>query len=341
MTTVADGLFQYGGVPVGTSGLPFPPTGKAFFVDPANGSDGNSGRSPSQAFATIYKGHAACTTGKNDVVFLVGDGGTTATARLSLANAVAVDSAATTGTLTWSKSATHLIGITAPSTNRRARLATPTGTYTQATFNALPLITVSGSGCYMSNFSVFSQFSTGANGEIALNVTGSRNSFNDVDLLGPASTVAIQGTSTRTVKITGAENTFTGGQIGVDTVTRTVANSLLEFASATARNTFNGVNFVFQGSSAAILGIIGTGSGCMDRWQLFRNCTFINNVQSTSTTMDALATLPASAGGLLLFKECTLVGITEFGTDATSRGQIYVDGGTVTAGTSGIAVNPT
>jgi hypothetical protein len=40
-------------------------------------------------------------------------------------------------------------------------------------------------------------------------------------------------------------------------------------------------------------------------------------------------------------KDCTLVGITEFGTDATSRGQIYVDGAAATAATTGIAVNPT
>jgi hypothetical protein len=57
--------------------------------------------------------------------------------------------------------------------------------------------------------------------------------------------------------------------------------------------------------------------------------------------MSALATLPASAGGLLLMKDCTLVGITEFGTNATSLGQIYVDGAAATAATSGIAVNPT
>jgi hypothetical protein len=40
-------------------------------------------------------------------------------------------------------------------------------------------------------------------------------------------------------------------------------------------------------------------------------------------------------------KDCTLVGISEFGTDATTRGQVYVDGGAPTAGSSGIAVNPT
>ena len=57
--------------------------------------------------------------------------------------------------------------------------------------------------------------------------------------------------------------------------------------------------------------------------------------------MNGLATLPASAGGLLLIKDSTMVGITEFGTDATTRGQIYIDGASVVAATSGIAVNPT
>ena len=56
--------------------------------------------------------------------------------------------------------------------------------------------------------------------------------------------------------------------------------------------------------------------------------------------MSALGTLPASAGGLILFKDATLVGITEFGSDANSLGQMYVDGGTPTAATTGIAVNP-
>ena len=92
---------------------------------------------------------------------------------------------------------------------------------------------------------------------------------------------------------------------------------------------------------ATVLGYIGTGSGNMDRSNVFDSCIFDNAVQSTSTTMSGLGTLAASAGGLLLFKDCTLVGITEFGTDATTRGQCYVDGAAPTAATSGIAVNPT
>jgi hypothetical protein len=99
--------------------------------------------------------------------------------------------------------------------------------------------------------------------------------------------------------------------------------------------------FPFQTSAATVLGVIGTGAACIDRWQLFEDCIAINNVQSASTTMSAFATLPASAGGALVLKNPTMVGITEFGSDATTRGQIYVDGASVVAATSGIAVNPT
>ena len=44
MTTFADGLFQFGGVPVVGAVPPlFGLNSRAFFVDPINGSDGNSG----------------------------------------------------------------------------------------------------------------------------------------------------------------------------------------------------------------------------------------------------------------------------------------------------------
>lgn len=62
MTTVSDGLFQYGGAPVGTYGnTPIPrPGGSVWFVDGDNGLDGNSGRKPETAFKTI--GAAATST---------------------------------------------------------------------------------------------------------------------------------------------------------------------------------------------------------------------------------------------------------------------------------------
>lgn len=342
LTNFPNGVSSFG-VPMvgGIGGIPL--TGTWWFVDPANGSDGNDGQSPSTAFATLYQGHNKATAGKNDVVVLIGDGSTTGTARLSTALAQTINSSATTGTLTWSKAATHLLGVTAPTgVAARARIAPPSGTYTQATFGSGNFVSVTAQGCIFANFSLFNGFSTGGNSQICWTDSGGRNFYSTVQFGGAADAASAQSTSSRSMLITGGgENTFVDCTFGLDTVTKTVANATLEFAAGTTRNKFINCDFPFQTSAATPIGIVAAAAAASDRWQLFDRCRFINNVQSTSTTMNGLSTLAASMGGLLLMKDCTLVGITEFGTDATSRGQIYVDGGTVTAATSGIAVNPT
>lgn len=333
-----------GGVPtMGIAGAPMF-TGTWFWVDPANGSDSNDGLTPQTAFDTLYKAHASMTAGKNDVCVLVGDGSTTGTARLSTALAASVDSTATTGTLTWSKNACHLIGMTAPTmVSQRARIAPPSGTYTQATFGSGNFIVVSASGCYFSNFSTFNGFSTGGTNQICLTVTGSRNYFSNVQLGGMGDAASAQNTGSRSLKIGSGgsgENTFDNCVIGLDTVTRTVANASVEFAGGTPRNVFRNCIFPFQTSSADVLGILTSAAASMDRWQLFDNCMFINNVGSTSTTMTALCTLAASSGGIIVSQNSTMVGITDWGTDATAEGQLYVMGPVPTANTTGIAINP-
>lgn len=340
LTNFPNGITSFGVPVLGTiGGLPF--TGNYYFVDPVNGADGNDG-TPELPLKTLYGALAKCTAGNNDVVVLMSDGTAAGSARLSTALAQSIDSTATTGTLNWNKNATHLIGVCAPTlVAQRARIAPPTGTYTAATFNATTFVNVTASGCYFANFSVFCGFSTGNASMIAWQDSGSRNCYSNVNLYGMADAASAAGANARTLKITGGENTFINCVLGGDTVARGAANATVEFASGSARNSFLNCVFPFQCSAATPLGIkVGAASG-IDRWALFENCSFINNVQSTSTTMDGLSTLAASAGGLLLMKNATMVGITEFGTDATSRGQIYVDGAAPTAGTSGIAVNPT
>jgi hypothetical protein len=60
MSTFGDGVYQFGGVPVGSGGFPTMEMfagarDKVFFVDGDNGSDGNNGKSPTQATKTIQK----------------------------------------------------------------------------------------------------------------------------------------------------------------------------------------------------------------------------------------------------------------------------------------------
>jgi hypothetical protein len=344
MTTVADGLFQYGGMPT-TGGMPpfVSKNSKVFFVDPVGGLDGNSGKSPSQAFKTLYKLHSVMTSGNNDVGFLIGNGAASGTARLSLANAQAVDSTATTGTLTWSKSACHLIGVAAPGTNARARIATPTGTYTEATFNSLIMMNVTGAGNYFANLALYQQFSTGATGEICLQVTGSYNVFNNVFIGGLQSTVAAQDATGRVLKIsTGGENLFIRCQIGTDTVARTAANASVEFASGTPRNRFTECVFptYLTGSGTGAFYILGTGNACTDRHQIFERCMFLNAIKSSGSTMTAaLSFTTASPGGFILFKNCDSVGVTKWG-DTNGLANSYVSGDTGAAASEGLDVNP-
>lgn len=333
---------EVAGVPtMGMGGAPLF-TGRWLFVDPVTGSDGNEG-TPESPLATLYQAHNLATAGNNDVVVLVGNGGTSATARLSLALAQSINPAATAGTLVWSKNATHLIGMTAPTmAGQRARIAPPTGTYTQATFGSGNFVTVSAVGCYFSNFSLFNGFSTGGNSQICWTDSGGRNYYNNVQFGGAGDAASAQSTSSRSLLITGTtgENTFDNCTIGLDTVTKTVANASLEFAAGSPRNTFRNCIFPFQTSAATPIAIVAAAAAAMDRWQLFDRCVFINNVDSTSTTMTAAVTLAASAGGLLLMKDCTAVGITDWFTNADTSGQMYLDGGAPTGNASGLAVAP-
>lgn len=342
LTNFPSGLSSFGIPVLGGAALPF--TGRYFFVDPVNGSDGNKGDSPGKAFSSLYAAHAACTSGNNDVVYLIGNGAASGTARLSLANAQVVDSSVTAGTLVWSKNATHLIGITAPTgVAQRARLAPPTGTYTVTTFGSANFVTVSGAGCMFANFSLFHGFSTGGAAQICWTDTGGRNYYDNVDFGGIADAGSAADAGSRSLKVGSAgsgENTFHRCTIGLDTVTRSVANASLELAGATPRNRFIECIFPFMTSSATTLGILGTGNSCVDRFNLFERCVFINNTKSTSTAMTALASFTtASPGGMLMFKDATLVGIGEFG-DANALANSFVDGGAPTAGTTGIAVTP-
>ena len=339
LTNFPNGITSFGVPVLGTiGGLPF--TGNYYFVDPVNGADGNDG-TPELPLKTLYGALAKCTAGNNDVVVLMGDGTSAGSARLSSALAQEINSSATNGTLNWNKNATHLIGVCAPTAvAQRARIAPPTGTYTAATFNATTFINVTASGCYFANLSVFCGFSTGNAAMIAWQDSGSRNAYSNVNIYGMADAASAGGANARTLKlIGGGEHTFINCTLGGDTVARSAANATVELASGTARNSFIDCVFPFQASAATPVGLRVTQAG-MDRYALFKGCTFINNVGSTSTALSAFATLAASSGGQVVVKDTMMVGITEFGSDATSLGQIYVDMAAPSASAGGIAVNP-
>lgn len=299
--------------------------GNIIYCDPAATGLGPQDGSVDHPYTSLADAYGKGRNAKNDVIVLVGNGSTGATARLSSA-------------FTWAKDALHLVGVSSGvNISNRSRIAPTSGATAFAAF-----FTVSGNGCLFQNIQWFQGFATGTTSQICMTVTGGRNLFLNCHIAGMGDNESAQSAGSRNLKISGTgENMFVDSVIGIDTITRTVANASVEFASGTPRNQFVRCLFPIMTSSATTLGFLGSASGCIDRFTTFDNCQFINAVQSTSTTMSGLGTLPASAGGLLLFKQSVLVGITEYGTDATTRGQCYIDGLTGAAATSGIAVNPT
>lgn len=350
MTTVRDGLYQFGGMPV-TGGIPpfFGGAGnsKAFFVDPVNGADGNSGKSPDDAFASLYRAHYMMTAGQNDVCFLIGNGATTGTARLSLANALAAqgtsETPATTGVLTWSKNACHLIGIGAPTqVNGRCRISNVT-TDTYAGFGSTAnFVVFSASGCYVSNVAIIQAIAIGLDGNITLAMSGDQNYFNNVHVGFPQGTSSIAGAATRAAVLTAAsENTFAGCTFGIDSVTRSTTNSTLEFASASSRNMFRKCFFTSEASSAGAFHVLVTGTG-LDRYVMFDDCIFFDGSLSGGTAMTAAVSCTTNnPGGGILMPHSSIAGAAaaEWG-DTNAKTVLRVDnaGG---ASTAGIMLSPT
>ena len=92
MTTVADGLYQYGGQPVGT-GIP-PTPGNIYFVNYGTGTDAGTGKNMTQPWKTLEYAYDQVTTNNDDVICLMGSTTHTLAAMLTV-----------------SKSRVHIIGI--------------------------------------------------------------------------------------------------------------------------------------------------------------------------------------------------------------------------------------
>lgn len=300
------------GVPtIGTGGL-LPFTGNYFFVNETTGSDGNTGQADNP-FATLTQALAKCTAGNNDVVFLTG-------------------TVHVTAAVAWSKNNTHLVGLCSPSANDRARISQTGSTV------FTPLVNVTAQGCIFLNIGTFHGFAN-ASTQICWTDAGGRNYYGNCQFLGGGDATAAAQAGMRSLLISGStgENVFESCSIGLDTVVRaTNNNASLEFTGGSPRNRF--VDCIFQAlvSNASDVHVT-VGSGGIDRYALFKRCTFLNATDSTGTAMSVAFTVNASAGGSVILQECCSHGATVYAT----TGPIYVQGSVPTGNTSGLAVAAT
>ena len=289
--------------------------GNMFFVDAANGSDTNNGRSPSKAFATIAVGYAALTADQHDTLYLISTG-TTFTI---------------TSTLTWAKSYTHLIGIGAPAPNSRARITI------SATATAIAALAITGSGCVFANFKVSQETSLAGCG--AVSVTGGRNYFYNVCIQGMIGALAKVSATAYSLFLNDAEeNRFERCEIGQDTVVRT-EGAVLRLDGSSRRNEFIDCLFKSACETVAKSLVKFVDTAALDRYMLFRGCTFYNFYTNHGAKLNECFTVPASATTHdIILQDCWLIGITEW--ESGDRGQIFVGTGTAAAATAGVMIAP-
>lgn len=318
---------QVAGVPTMGMGGGIPMfTGTWYFVDAVYGSDGNVGTADSP-LATIARAYELCKDGRNDVVVLVGHPTTSdadaGTHRLS-------------SQLLWAKSATHMIGMCAPTmVGQRARISTAVG----ATTNIADLLKVTGHGCYFGNFSIFQGVGQSGTDEQLCQITGKYNYFENVAFQGMGSSTGAGRAGSYVLYINGGtDNTFINCQIGVDTVARTAANSSVRMRGGAARNVFINCVFPLYATANSPLFVDTNASGAVDRFNVFKNCFFNNAVNNTSgTAITAVAAYNSAQGGTTVFDNCTVVGANDW--TGTDTGTVRIAGPVPNGDTSGMAVN--
>lgn len=303
--------------------------GRVMYLDPINGYDASADYdNPDKPFRTLAGAYAALRSGKHDAIAHVSDGTSSATARNDAA-------------FTWAKNAAHYMGICPPlRRSQRARIA-PTATTTAfANF-----FTITGTSCAFQNVQFWHGFNTGVAASIAVTISGTsqRNYFENVHFAGMGDDASAQDADSRCLKITGTggENEFINCAFGVDTVARTAANALVEFAGGTPRNRFKGCSFDCWTTTAQTqLDILVAAAAAIDRIQEFDDCVFTNSMKSSGYLIQtAIGSIAAGQNGMILFRNCTLSGRTGYGKDATTRGFMLIDGPAPNNGT-GIAVAP-
>lgn len=288
-------------------------TGNAYYVDPVDGDDGRSGRSPETAVKSLAVGEALLTANQNDILYIIGGS----------------SGLTVTETLVWDKSYTHLIGLAAPGYNCRARISN--------SGNAIAsLLTVSASGCIFKNFRI-GNYGSDATALGTASVTGARNYFEGVSFLGPGHATPAAETGADALALTGAEeNLFVDCVIGIDTIDRGDCQ-IMNISGGSLRNEFRRCKFMSQAETAGYTLV--KWAGGQDRWTIFDSCLFYNFWTNHGGTLtEAFDVTITSTHDIIMTGLNALVGIDEF--DAGDVAGTWVTGPAAAAG-SGIGVVPT
>ncbi len=318
-TNFKDLIHHLNGVPIAPLGM-F--AGRHIFVDPVSGLDG-AGQDGTyiHPVKTLARALALATANQNDVVWFVGRG-----------NAASLCTDYQSTALDWNKDGVHLVGVNAGGIlSQRARIAQLSTVKTLEN-----LFTVSADNCFIANIQVFQgvALSTAVAPESVI-VSGQRNHFYNCHFAGNGDTAgSMDLANTRSLSLNGGdENLFTHCTIGLDTVSCATMDSQVNFRNGATRNIFEDCLFLTMAGASGHTFLNLSVSGCIDRFVHLKNCTFVNPIHSTATSMTEAVDTHASQGGSILIDNTTLYGVGAAGWDAGSLGTVL--NATPVAGSNG------
>lgn len=296
--------------------------GNIWYVDYTNGSDGNTGKSPDQAFKTVQQGHDMATTNNHDVIYL---------------SAYAEHTPTTMITIT--KNRLHFIGadFRPGSIGIGARCRIGMGDSTTAADIALMHNTGVGntfSGIKFSSTSVVlaSVYTVAEGGEYTVYEGCEFYKSTDLDQTAAAE-VLNNGDSAQWVNCTFGST----ANIVADNCIR--PNMLLTRETITGKvcrdNVIQNCLFLVKAGGTEAVRIYGAGATDVERMLLVKNCTFLSNALGAATPAHAVGFGAAQTNGTVLLQDCASVDHTVMAQAAVG---IYVAGAVPTFATAGVAV---
>jgi len=248
---------------------------------------------------SIYKAYTAAVTARNDVILVTPE-----------SHAWKGDTDAGGEALTWSKTSTHLLGLSPTSLAGYNRARLSHAGYTMANF-----MTVSGADNCFKNLRFMHGSATGGASDLTcLTVSGAGNRFENVAFAGPNDETQGAAAAYLGVVVSGTQNYFKNCMFGsYNSVLRTVANAVLNFpATAGPGNIFE--NCIFRSAIGAttpyFIADACTAATSDDFTGIFLNCQFIN--QPSAYTMTLGINKTSNTHRYLFFdNRCTFAGVAD------------------------------
>jgi len=273
-------------------------------------------------YTSLSAAFDACTTNNNDVILL--DSHT---------------SHKVASMLTINKNKVHFIGMDGGSRLNNARTLisnTSTGAATDTS-----MIKITGSGCTFRNIS-FKNNWTAAENLYAVSLEAAAYTYFENCTFNNLGSAHLTNANCAPLALVAAEDSeFKNCTMGTNTVKMTASGGQVVLISgATTRSIWTDCLFqvITSQTNYTMLNIAGNGNNDL---QLFRRCAFINRINGGATAAVAVKS-DATTAGIVVFDTGTFcAGCTDFATAAVGNTGMYIASPVPTAGTSGIAVQPT